>query len=333
MDPDRRTGVACAAGGMAVLSTEAVLLRLADVSALDAVFWIGCCTVVVAVSWLVLVERARPAALWRAGGPPLLAAGLFQGGTTTLFVVAVSTTSVANVVVLLAGAPLAAAVIAWLVLGERVGAPVALGLAAGVAGSAIVVTGTAGTGGRLAGDLAALGAVLCFGAATTVLRRHPLLSRPAVVGLGGLVMVAAGAPAAAVPSRGWVLLIVVGAVTSPAARLLLALAPRHLPAAQVGLFVPVETVLASLWAWLLLDEAPPGATWLGAAVIVSGLAVAVLGEGRHTGGGALNPAGVVATRRRARAGTNRPGDATPGRSAARPRRRGHGADRVRPRRG
>lgn len=319
-DHSRRTGVALAAGGMAVLSTEAVTIRLAGVTALDAVFWIGCCTVVVAVGWARVVDRTGPLSTVRRGGAPLVAAGVLQGATTTCFVAAVSTTSVANVVVLLSGAPLAAALIAWWWLGERITARTAVGIAAGVIGSVVVVAGTAGGGGgRLTGDLLTLGAVVCFGATTTLLRRHPELSRPAVIGLGGLVMVAVGAwnvAPGAMDARAWGFLVLVGAVTSPVARVLLALAPRHLPAAQVGLFVPVETVLAILWARLVFDERPTATTLVGAGVILTGLLVAILGE---VGVDRFSPGGD-GRRRRAVAGTSPPAAATPGRSPWRRRR-------------
>lgn len=319
-DHQRRTGVALAAGGMAVLSTEAVTIRLAAVAALDAVFWIGCCTVLMAVGWVRVVERTGPLEALRQGGPPLAAAGLLQGATTTCFVVAVSTTSVANVVVLLSGAPLAAALIAWWWLGERVTARVAVGIGASVAGSVIVVAGTAGSGdGQLVGDLMTLGAVVCFGATTTLLRRHPQLSRPAVIGLGGLVMIVVGGwnlTPGEMDARAWVLLVLVGTITSPAARVLLALAPRHLPAAQVGLFVPVETALAILWARLVFGEHPTAPTLTGAGIILAGLFVAVLGE---FGNGRINPVGV-GRRQRAPVGTTPPAAATPRRSPWRRRR-------------
>jgi len=318
-DQSRRTGVLLAAGGMAVLSTEAVTIRLAGVTAWDAVFWIGWCTVVVAFGWIRVVGRTGPLSAIRQGGAPLVTAGALQGATTACFVAAVSTTSVANVVVLLSGAPLAAALIAWWWLGERVTARVAAGIGTAIVGSVVVVTGTAGGGGHLVGDLLALGAVVCFGATTTLLRRHPELSRPAVIGLGGLVMVAVGgwnvAPGAMDP-RAWGFLVLVGAITSPAARVLLALAPRHLPAAQVGLFVPVETVLAIIWARLVFGERPTTTTLAGAGIITAGLFVAVLGELR---GSRVSPVDG-GRRRRAPVGTSLRAAATPGRSPWRRRR-------------
>lgn len=331
-DRSRRTGVAMAAGGMAVLSTEAVTIRLAGVPAMDAVFWIGCFTFVVALGWIRVMDHTGPLRALRRGGSPLLAAGVLQGATTTWFVVAVSTTSVANVVVLLSGAPLAAALLAWWWLGERITQRVALGIGAAVIGSAIVVAGSAGgSGGRLAGDLATIAAVVCFGATTTILRRHPDLSRPVVVGTGGLVMVGVGAWSAAPASldaRAWALLILVGCVTSPVARVLLASAPRYLPAAQVGLFVPVETVLAILWAFVVFAEVPTAATVLGAGVILAGLLVAVLGD-RGPGISSVD----AGPRRPASAGTSSKGVGTPGRSPWRRRRPAPVDDRAPRRRG
>ena len=41
-----------------------------------------------------------------------------------------------------------------------------------------------------------------------------------------------------------------GASFGPLARFLLASSTRYAPAAEVSLFTPIETVCASIWAWL-----------------------------------------------------------------------------------
>ena len=60
-----------------------------------------------------------------------------------------------------------------------------------------------------------------------------------------------------------------GAVTGPAGRVSLATSTRYLPAAEVSLFVPVETVAAITWAWLAFEEVPSGPTVVGGLVVLA----------------------------------------------------------------
>jgi len=70
-------------------------------------------------------------------------------------------------------------------------------------------------------------------------------------------------------TKAWISLVLMGAIFGPISRVLLARAPRYLPAAEVGLFTPVETVAASLWAWLFFSEVPPSTTFIGGALVVA----------------------------------------------------------------
>jgi drug/metabolite transporter (DMT)-like permease len=66
-------------------------------------------------------------------------------------------------------------------------------------------------------------------------------------------------------------MLAMGAVFGPLGRWMLAAAPKYLTAAQVALFAPLETLFASLWAFLVFGEAPASATWWGGAIVVVGV--------------------------------------------------------------
>ena len=50
--------------------------------------------------------------------------------------------------------------------------------------------------------------------------------------------------------------------------ILLTIAPRMAPAAEVGLIMLVETVLGPLWVWLGIGEEPSVQTLVGGAVVL-----------------------------------------------------------------
>ena len=71
--------------------------------------------------------------------------------------------------------------------------------------------------------------------------------------------------------------LAMGASFGPLARFLLASATRYAPAAEVSLFTPIETVCASIWAWLFFSEIPTNATIIGAIVIVCAVTYGITG--------------------------------------------------------
>lgn len=270
-------GVLLAAGGMAIISTESVFTRLADADGFDITFWVGVFTVIV-TGTITTVRDGNPLPRIRAQGRPLWVSSVLQAGMTTFFVLAVTRTSIANVVVIIAAGPLFAALFSWLLLRERTSRATWVGIVASAVGIGIVMSGSFG-GGAVSGDVLALAAIVAYSLGVVLLRRHPEIDVTLVVGLGGgLMALAAVVPAVDLLGHdavAWLALLLMGAVTGPSARMMLGSAPRHIPAAQVGLFAPMETVLATLWGFLFFDEAPAATTWIGGAVILAGLVYAI----------------------------------------------------------
>ena len=124
----------------------------------------------------------------------------------------------------------------------------------------------------MTGDLLALLAIFLFGCSLVLLRKYPEINRMAMVALGGIGMAVISVIPATLfghDAQAWIAIALMGLVFGPLARVLIAEAPKHLPAAEVGLFAPIETVAASMWAWLFFSEAPPTATIIGGVIIVA----------------------------------------------------------------
>ena len=49
---------------------------------------------------------------------------------------------------------------------------------------------------------------------------------------------------------------------------LITLAPRYMPAAEVGMIMPLETVLGTLIAWIVIHEAPSSNAIIGGVIVV-----------------------------------------------------------------
>ena len=273
---DRRTWWALAAAGILFVSLDAYFVRLADAPGATTAFLMACGSVVT-LGLGALVGSGGPAGVVRrtAGHRRslLVLAGL-SAATQAAFVIAVTRTSVANVVVIVAAAPLVAAVIGRVVLGERPSRPVAVGIALSAIGVAIVTSGSIGAP-TLDGDLVALVAIVCFATSIVLWRRAPDLDRPVTLASGSVMMAVGLLPFVdwgAIDTRAVLAAGTMGAVTNPIGRLLYSAAPRFAPAAEVAMFAPVETVAATAWVWVAFDESPSMRTVIGGIVVLVALA-------------------------------------------------------------
>ena len=263
--------MALAAGGMLGVSFDSPLVRYADVDGWTASFWYGvfATPVLLAVAWF--ETNGDPVGAARRSGRTALVSAVFMAVSGIAFVVAVTLTAISNVVVIVATTPIAAALASLVLLGERTDRATWIAIAGTAAGVLVVVGGSLGSGG-IGGDLLALVAVSAFAVNITLLRRHPEIERSIVVA-GAAVLTAAICVVPATPfghdTTTYVALAIMGGITGAAGRLALSAAPRHLPAAQVSLFAPVETVAATLWGWWFFDEFPTAATWIGGAMILA----------------------------------------------------------------
>lgn len=255
---------------MLLISLDSLGIRLADIGSWEVAFWLGLFTAVAMFTLVPIRTRRSVLAEAREGGLPLGASTLLQAGSLTFFVLAVTITTVANTVIIIAAVPVVAALIAHVAIGEKTTLRTWVAIAVSIAGIWTVVSGSLGSG-RIEGDLLAVAAIVSFGSNLTLWRRYPEINRMVVVGLGSLTMaLVAVIPADPldVDTRALVVIAVLGLVTGPAGRVSVATSTNYIPVAQAGLFAPVETVAAIAWAWLFLNEEPETSTIVGGVIVI-----------------------------------------------------------------
>lgn len=273
---DQLRGLIITFFGVLFVVPDSLFVRLIDADALTIAFWrlllAGGGTAV----WLLLRKGAAPfVALSRTGRYGVIyVAGV--GASGVLFVVAVSLTSVANVVFIIASLPVFAAIFSRVFLGERFSPRMMMTCAAVLPGLAVIAYGSGETeGASLKGDLLALGVSACFAAALTAARRVRNTSMVPGVAVGYLLGAVAVLPFAtpfSVPSE-QVALVLAHAGFILASSVLLAQGPRYITSAEVGLLVLLESVLAPLLAWMVIEENPGARAVLGGMIVIGALLV------------------------------------------------------------
>ena len=277
---NRRLGWALAALGMLLISTDSLFIRLAEATAWNMAFLVAVFSLPIFLALNRVFEQAGPRRSLQVSGRPLLLVAVLASISHVSFITAITRTAVSNVVVIVAAAPVVAAVMARLLLGERTSRQVWMAILATAVGIGIVVSGSVGQP-TLDGDLLALLAIVTFATSLTVWRRYPQLSRYLGLSLSSIMVIVVTAPFTSLSElepRTYAAAAAMGLIFSPAGRIAHSTAPRFAPAAEVALFAPVETVAATLWAWLAFSGKPTLATVVGGLVILGGVFYGTLGS-------------------------------------------------------
>ena len=233
-----------------------------------------------ALALLLILGALRGRALWRAlQGRAVWASGLCWAVMFTAFMVALSMTTVANVLVTMSLSPLFTALFAWALLKQRV--PARTWAAIGVAGVGIAWMFGGQLGGPTAGVLVALGVPLA--AATNWCLLQKVGERagqgggtdmlPAVL-IGALLSAAVTLPLAWPLQAGahdLTLLGFLGVFQLAVPCLLAVRLARELPSHEIALLGQAETLLGVLWAWAFAGEHPGSAALIGGSLVLVAL--------------------------------------------------------------
>ncbi|QDC01969.1 MULTISPECIES: DMT family transporter [Phyllobacteriaceae] len=223
-------------------------------------------------------------ALFRGMGLPGLIVAACFGTASTTFVVALSYTTVANILLMQAGVPLLAAFLAWLVFRERVSAATWAAIAAVIAGVAIMVSESLdGTVSPIGNGLALLITVV-IAVATVLTRRFAHVRMTPATCLGTLFAAAFAASQTsgfAVSGHDMGFLFAFGVINLGLGLAFFATGARMVPAAVAALLGTFEPLLGPIWVWLVHGEVPSARTMVGGAVVFTALIIHIALEARR----------------------------------------------------
>jgi drug/metabolite transporter (DMT)-like permease len=259
-------------------STAGVLQRQLTLDASTQVLGRAAFAGAALLAYVALVERGRVGLAFRSVGVPGVGVALCVATASGSFITALNHTSVARVLFILAVAPVLAAVLARVTLGEPISRRSVLAMALALAGVTVML-GAPGEG-SLAGDGLSFVAALAFAVMIVITRwRHDVSMAPATC-LSQAILVAAFLPFADLGAIGgddvvWLAALGIGQIGLGFA--LLTVGARLIPAAQVGLITLLEVVLGPVWVWLALDERPSTLTLVGGGIVIVAIVIQTRG--------------------------------------------------------
>ena len=280
--PNRSRGVLLMLGAGLCWSLGGIIVRslvLKDVW--EIVFWRALfMTAFLGVLLLALRGRGAWASVRGIGRAGVLA-GACLAAQIYLFILALTNTTAVNTFVLMSLTPLFAALAGLLFLRERVAWHTWMAIALALGGVAIMFGSGLDTG-HLLGNLFALCIPMLYACQIICVRKVRGSVDGQAPDLLPTVLLAGVMAATPALLLGWPLeaaardvslLALMGCVQLGVGCWLATLAVQHLRAAEIGLLALVETILAPLWVWLGVGEAPGNAALAGGALIVGALVV------------------------------------------------------------
>jgi drug/metabolite transporter (DMT)-like permease len=259
-------------------STAGVLQRQVSVDASTQVFGRAVFAGAALLAYVAVVDRGRVVQAFRSIGLAGIAVALCVATASASFIAALNHTSVARLLFILAVAPVLAALLARVTLGERITRRTVVAMALALAGVTVML-GAPGEG-SLAGDGLAFLVALSFALMIVITRWRRDVSMAPATCLSQAIVVVAFLPLASPGEIGgddavWLAALGIGQIGLGFA--LLTVGARLLPAAQVGLITLLEVVLGPVWVWLALDERPTTLTLVGGAIVIVAIVIQTRG--------------------------------------------------------
>jgi drug/metabolite transporter (DMT)-like permease len=263
-----------------IVSTAGLIFRsLESIDAFGVVFFRGLALSFVMLIVLNAFYRQRVfLTIWSVGRQGVLGA-LFFTGAQIFYVFAFSNTTVANTTFTIALAPFITALLAFIVIKERIERTTLLAMAIACFGViAIIVTDVSSEG--LLGVFFALMTAFCFSCFAVTLRRNKHVEMLPVLLLTGVFSMIVGLVFGqwnVIPQIYDIALCFIwGGILQGCGQSLLVLSARVLKAAEIPLIMLLEFSLGPIWVWMFFEEIISLGTLFGGGLIflsVFGLAV------------------------------------------------------------
>jgi drug/metabolite transporter (DMT)-like permease len=270
-----------ALGAGAVWSLGGITAKVADgADPFQYLVWRSVAVIVVVEALSFLQRKPAPTLAAYRSGRTMIIANVMLFIASFGFVYAVKTTSPANAAFLGSTVPIFGALLAWVILRERLNWVTIVAIVVAFIGLLVTVVGDLGSG-TMVGNLAALSSAVGFAGYTVCVRSDrdrdwsPVLPGYAVmmIVVCGTVTLAKGNPL--VPPTGDLLLALLhGGVIIVLGTYMFNHASKQVPAAVMTLFAQTEMVLVPVWSITLLGERPKTMVLLGGCIIF----VAILGK-------------------------------------------------------
>jgi len=264
-------GLALLLAGSLADSSSGLFTRLIAADAATMNFWRGVFAALAMLAFIAWRYRSRTLAAFAGVGGVGAIIIAVQALGMVANLTSLRLTAVANFFMIFATAPFVAAVFGRLFLKEPLDRATLAAGAAGFAGIAVMMWGSARSGG-LIGDILAVLVVISYATGVTLFRRFPHVDILPIIActtlISGLLTLPFATPLD-VNGADFALLALFGVCQLAFGNILIFSAASRVPTAEMGLLGVMNAAFAPLWVWLFLAEVPPVPTLVGGGIVIA----------------------------------------------------------------
>ena len=225
------------------------------------------------IAFLLVTYKKNTFYIIKESGLPGLVGGFVLSFSFVAFVVAMSNTTVANVVFIISTQTMFLAIFGYFYLKEKVSLIGLISILLAMSGI-IIMVGDSISGGSLFGNIVALAIPINFAILVMIIRKNTKVDMVPAIFYSGIFSLIYGfflAESFEFTKHDLWMGFLLGVPQLAVSFICITIGSRTVESATVGLLMLMETLCAPLWVWLFLNEIPPISVFIGGAVIISAI--------------------------------------------------------------
>lgn len=222
------------------------------------------------IAFLVVTYKKNTINIFKDAGFPAVAGGLVMSFSFIAFVLAMTNTTVANVVFIISTQTMFLAIFGYFYLKEKVSLISFISILLAMSGITVMV-GDSLTSGSFFGNLVALAIPINFSILVMIIRKNKNLDMVPAIFYSGIFSVIYGlvlSESFVFTSHDILMGFFLGVPQLAFGFICITIGSRSTPSATIGLLMLSETIFAPIWVLLFLDEIPPVSTLIGGFIII-----------------------------------------------------------------
>ena len=225
------------------------------------------------IAFLFVTYKKNTFNIIKESGLPGLIGGFVLSFSFVAFVVAMSNTTVANVVFIISTQTMFLAIFGYFYLKEKVSLIGLISILLAMSGI-IIMVGDSISGGSLFGNIVALAIPINFAILVMIIRKNTKVDMVPAIFYSGIFSLIYGfflAESFEFTKHDLWMGFLLGVPQLAVSFICITIGSRTVESATVGILMLMETLCAPLWVWLFLNEIPPISVFIGGAVIISAI--------------------------------------------------------------
>ncbi len=225
------------------------------------------------ITFLLVTYKKDTFNIIKDSGLPGLLGGFVLSFSFVAFVVAMSNTTVANVVFIISTQTMFLAIFGYFYLKEKVSLIGLISIFLAMSGI-IIMVGDSISGGSLFGNIVALAIPINFAILVMIIRKNTKVDMVPAIFYSGIFSLIYGfflAESFEFTKHDIWMGFLLGVPQLAVSFICITIGSRTVESATVGLLMLMETLCAPLWVWLFLNEIPPLSVFIGGVVIISAI--------------------------------------------------------------